>query len=239
MNPTLTKIIAGLVLFISGAVMGFFGSRLLTERGTLALLHGDSGRFVDMAMHRLSQDLELSEAQREKLRPLFLDTAKKLAELRREQEPKIHEIIEKSIEATKTVLTPEQLEKFEAIQVRLKQRREAMDRFGPPPPPPPGMDGFPPPPPPGMDGFPPPPGMGPPPDLDHIPGLDAPPPGMGSPPGWHRPPGMDQPSGDKSPLTTPGKADPALPDKAAPPAPDKTPPAGQDKDKTPLSSGKD
>ena len=50
MNPTLTKVLAGLVLFISGAVMGFFGSRLLTERGTLALLHGDSHRFVDMAM---------------------------------------------------------------------------------------------------------------------------------------------------------------------------------------------
>ncbi|MHC1712724.1 MAG: hypothetical protein AB9872_11315 [Solidesulfovibrio sp.] len=182
MNPTAKKILAGLILFVSGVVMGYFGTRVMGDRGARALLQGKPEHFVDMTLHRMSDDLGLTDEQQEKLRPILLDTAKKLAEIRRDQEPKVHEVIEKSIGATKSIMTPEQLQKFEAIIERLKQRREAMERFGPPPPPhgmgPPGMDGFPPPPgmdglppPPGMDGFPPPPGMGPPPDINHFPGL--------------------------------------------------------------------
>ncbi len=174
MNPTVTKILAGLVIFVSGLVAGYFGARHLGDRGHLALLRGDGHRFVDMAMRRLSGELDLSDEQREKLRPIVTETAGKLAALRREQEPRIQAIIDASIESTKSVLTPEQFKKFEEIQERLKKRRQAFDRFGPPPPPPPGQDGFPPP---------------PPPEFGHIPGLDPPP-----PPGWPPPPDREPPA---------------------------------------------
>ena len=212
MNPKLAKILAGLVLFASGAVVGFFGSRLLGERGPLALVHGDPRHFAEMILHRLSADLDLTEAQQAKLRPLVMDTARKLTEFRKEQEPKIQAIIEKSKEETKALLTPEQREKFTAMMERLDARRKAMERFGPPLPPPggfgppPGRDGRPPGPPPGgfgppgesslppgfgppdMDDFGPPPpgGFGPPPDMF---GPDFGPPPHGPPPG--PPPGRD------------------------------------------------
>jgi hypothetical protein len=227
MNPTLAKVLAGLILFASGAVTGFFGSRLLVERGSMALLHGDSRQFADMVLHRMSQDLGLSPEQMEKLRPIILDTGNKLAEIRRDQEPKVHEAIEKSIEATKTILTPAQLEKFEAMQARLKERRQAMERFGPPPPPP-GMGGPHGGPPPDMDGFPPPPpGMGPPPGMD---GFPPPPPGMGPPPGmdgFPTPPGHERPAApDRGPTPSgvPGKEVPAGPSKTPSTVPDKAPP---------------
>ncbi|WP_428563275.1 MAG: hypothetical protein ACP59X_23575 [Solidesulfovibrio sp. DCME] len=193
MRSTATKILAGLLLFASGAVTGFFGSRLLAERGRFDLFHGDSRHFSEMVVRRLSDDLELSAEQREKLRPIVLNTGDSLAKIRREQEPMIREAIDKSIEDVKTILTPEQREKFTALMARLEQRRKAMERFGPPPGPPgmgpphgpppgpPGMGpgdlgGFPPPPPPlGFGGPPPGPGMGPPPDWDAGP----PPPGHG------------------------------------------------------------
>ena len=60
--------LAGLVLFASGAVMGFFGSRLLDDRGPLALLHGDPRHFAEMALRRMSRELDLTEAQRDNLR---------------------------------------------------------------------------------------------------------------------------------------------------------------------------
>jgi Spy/CpxP family protein refolding chaperone len=181
MSGTVKKILAGLVLFGSGLVVGVFGARMWHERGTLALLHGDPRRFAEMVVHRLSADLDLTEEQRAKLRPIVMATARKLAEIRREQEPKIKEAMESDTKAIKAILTPEQTEKFEAILKRLEERRQAMDRFGPPPPPPPGLGpppgpppfGLgPPPPPPEMDPDGPPPGFGPPP----------PPPGLGPPP---------------------------------------------------------
>ncbi|WP_300163047.1 hypothetical protein [Solidesulfovibrio sp.] len=185
MGNTATKVLAGLLLFASGAVTGFFGSRFLNERSRFDLLRGDPRHFSEMVVRRMSEDLDLSPEQQEKLRPIVLNTGDVLAKIRREQEPKVREAIEKSTEETKAILTPEQLEKFTALMDRLEKRRKAMERFGPPPPgmgPPPGgpgMDGFPPP---GFPGGPPPhgPGMGPPPDWDF-------PPPPGHRPGGPRP----------------------------------------------------
>lgn len=207
MRSTTTKVLAGLLLFASGAVTGYFGSRLLAERGRFALFHGDPRHFSEMVVRRMSDDLDLSAEQQEKLRPIVLNTGDELAKIRREQEPKVRETIDKGIEATKAILTPEQREKFTAFMERLEKRRKAMERFGPPPGgpdmgppgPPPGEGGFPPPPPHGFgDGPPPPPpGMGP--------------PGMGLPPDFEGflpppPPRQPQPDGKASPETAPAPA---------------------------------
>ena len=154
MNKKAAMVLAGLVLVASGAVMGFIGSRLLGDRGPLAMIHGDPRQFAAMALRRMSSDLDLTDEQQEKLRPLIMDTARQILAIRREQEPRVRELITTSIELTKAMLTPEQREKFTATMARLESRRKATDRFGPPPPPP-GMEGYPPPP--GTDGFPPPP----------------------------------------------------------------------------------
>ncbi|MEA4856329.1 MAG: hypothetical protein AAGU21_13030 [Solidesulfovibrio sp.] len=218
MRSTATKVLAGLLLFASGAVTGFFGSRLLAERGRFDLFHGDPRHFSEMVVRRLSDDLDLSAEQREKLRPIVLNTGDVLAKIRRDQEPKVREAIDRSIEDTRAILTPEQREKFTALMDRLEKRRKAMERFGPPPGPP-GM-GPPPGPPPGgpgldpgdMGGFPPPP-----------PGFGGPPPGpgLGPPPDW----GDGPPPGHPWP-----KAAPAPPEKAAPgqpaPPPEPAPKSG-------------
>jgi Spy/CpxP family protein refolding chaperone len=254
MNPKFAKVLAGLILFASGAVTGFFGSRLLVERGSMALLHGDSRQFADMVLHRMSQDLGLSPEQMEKLRPIILDTGQKLAEIRRDQEPKIHEAIEKSLADTRTILTPAQLEKFEAILARLKERRQAMERFGPPPPPP-GMGGPHGGPPPDMKRFgPPPPGRegppgGPPPGMDSFPPLPPdmedflpPPPCMGPPPGMEGfppPPGHERPAAPGGgPSAVPDKTPSGVPDKEAPAAPSKTPATVPDKAPPPVDGSK-
>uniref|UniRef100_I2PWR3 P pilus assembly/Cpx signaling pathway, periplasmic inhibitor/zinc-resistance associated protein n=1 Tax=Desulfovibrio sp. U5L TaxID=596152 RepID=I2PWR3_9BACT len=208
MNATVTKIMAGLVLFASGVVMGFFGARFLAERGRLALLHGDPRQFSEMVVRRLSDDLDLTKAQREKLRPIILETSERMIEIRREQEPKVREAIEKSIAETKAILTPEQREKFTALMERLESRRKAMERFGPPPPPP-GFGGFPPPPP-GMAGGPPPPGFE---------GYPPPPPGYGRMP---PPPGLGPRPPQSSPA--PGAPDADVPAPDAPKTPGETRP---------------
>ena len=77
MNPTATKVVAGVVLFLSGAVMGYFGSRLLVDRGKMAMLqHGDPRHFAEMFLRRMTGDLDLSEAQQAKLRPIVMGCSK-------------------------------------------------------------------------------------------------------------------------------------------------------------------
>ncbi len=198
MHPKFLKIIAGVVLFASGAVVGVVGSRLLGERGPLALMHGDPRHFAAMAIRRLTSDLDLTQEQQDKLRPIIMDTTRQIIALRLEQEPRMQELINTSIELTKALLTPEQREKFVGVMARLETRRKAMDHFGPPPPPDgfgPPPDGFgprhgPPPPPPDLldpewDLPPPPPlpdGFGPPPDGFGPPRPGGPGPGFGPPP---------------------------------------------------------
>lgn len=204
MHSTTTKVLAGLLLFASGTVTGYFGSRLLAERGRFELFHGDPRHFSEMVVRHLSDDLDLSAAQREKLRPIVLNTGDELAKIRREQEPKVHEAIDKGIAATKAILTPEQREKYTALMERLEKRRKAMDRFGPPRGgpdmgPPPGEGGFPPPPPPDFDGPPPPWDGGPP----HHHWREGPPPGERHPDGRLSEPGREAPAAPDAPQSQP------------------------------------
>ena len=46
---------------------------------------------------------------------MFYQTAKKLAEIRREQEPKIQAALQQDFKNIKEILTPEQREKFEGV----------------------------------------------------------------------------------------------------------------------------
>lgn len=246
MHPKFAKIIAGVVLFASGAVVGVVGSRLLGERGPLALMHGDPRHFAAMAIRRLTSDLDLSQEQQDKLRPLIMDTTRQIIALRREQEPRMQELIDTSIELTKALLTPEQREKFVGVMDKLEARRKAMDHFGPPPPPDgfgPPPDGFgprhgPPPPPPDLldpewDLPPPPPlpdGFGPPLDGFGPPRPGGPGPGFGPPPrrdAWPektpRPDGGSKPAGQTGP--------------GAPPAAAKAPPPADPQGKTPPDHG--
>jgi alkylation response protein AidB-like acyl-CoA dehydrogenase len=73
MNKKAAMVLAGLVLFASGAVMGFIASRLLGDRGPLAMIHGDPRQFAAMALHRMSSDLDLTDEQQ-----LLKDTFAKL-----------------------------------------------------------------------------------------------------------------------------------------------------------------
>lgn len=170
MSGTMKRILAGLVLFGSGMVVGFFGTRLLAERGTLAVLHGDPRHFAEMALQHLAVDLDLTPAQIGKIRPIMMETAQKLGAIRRQQEPKIQKALDNDIASIKKILDSGQQAKFEAVLARLKKRRQSMDRFGPRdmPPPPPGMG-----PPPGPYGGPPPGGMPPPPPSANPDGQDS------------------------------------------------------------------
>ena len=81
-------------------------------------------------MKQIAEELKLTAEQKEKLKPIFKEEAEKLRELRGddkltrvEKMAKVKEIREAGFTKIKTVLTPEQTEKFQKI------REEARKNF--------------------------------------------------------------------------------------------------------------
>ncbi|HEX8145768.1 MAG TPA: periplasmic heavy metal sensor [Pyrinomonadaceae bacterium] len=68
---------------------------------------GRQGRF-----ERMSEQLRLTDEQRERVRQIFGETRNKLEALRKESEPRFAEIRRDADERIKQVLTPEQWEEF-------------------------------------------------------------------------------------------------------------------------------
>ena len=167
------------VAFIVGAACGITFNNFQVHGGfRMRPPHpqGPAAFFLD----EFSRDVGLREDQRPKVEEVLQSQHKRLDSIGREMRPKFEEIREETRRLVRELLTPEQQEKFDRRQEKLRQReREHRGPFsgrqgepeGPPPPLPEGPDGAAPPP------FPPqPPGMGP---------LPPPPPGggPGGPPG--------------------------------------------------------
>ena len=82
-------------------------------------------------IQQLAKELDLTDEQKEKLRPIFREQAQKLRELRQntdlarqERLAKLKEYREELIGKLKSILTPEQLEKFKQLRSEGPRRRK-------------------------------------------------------------------------------------------------------------------
>ena len=82
-------------------------------------------------IRQLAKELDLTDEQKEKLRPIFREQAQKLRELRQntdlarqERVAKLREYREELIGKLKSILTPEQLEKFKQLRSEGPRRRK-------------------------------------------------------------------------------------------------------------------
>jgi len=73
---------------------------------------------------QLSDRLKLNVDQKTKVQQIFGDTREQLKALRKDSEPKVADIRRQADEKLQQVLTPEQWKQFQAIQEEMRQRRE-------------------------------------------------------------------------------------------------------------------
>jgi len=132
--------LTGLGLFLMGALTGALamGAWFYNQGNPMARMErlGPAGFVMD----RLSQELRLTEAQRQQIAPLVKDMMERGEALRKpcmEAEEKLFEEGQARIGA---LLTPEQAARQAEMLARMKARRPP---FGHPPGPPPGGPGWP------------------------------------------------------------------------------------------------
>src|SRR5919106_1749895 len=72
---------------------------------------------------QLSERLQLSPEQKTKVQQIFGETREQLRALRRESEPRVHEIRSQADAQLQQVLTPEQWQQFQTMRSEMRPRR--------------------------------------------------------------------------------------------------------------------
>ena len=88
---------------------------------------GPRGGGIEQRLERLSTELNLTDAQKPKVKAALEDQMKKMQELRdtprEERRDKMREIRDEHTKKMKEILTPDQFEKFKKLQDEMRQRR--------------------------------------------------------------------------------------------------------------------
>lgn len=126
-----TKIIVGIMLlFFSGVITGFMGHRLHMKHMMDRFHKGNPKERVDFIVRKLSQELDLEQTQKEKVKQILTRADLKITKLTDSFHPRITEVMEESMALIKKELNENQLKKFEKIHKEMKEKK---DHFPPPP----------------------------------------------------------------------------------------------------------
>ena len=112
-------------LFVLGVVAGSLGAHLFYAR-SLDRPPGPPPFFGAPLGPRLERHLELTPEQAVELRRILDETRREAEAMRRELAPRMRQVMQRSEERIRAILTPEQEQRFE--ELRRHQRRRA-DRF--------------------------------------------------------------------------------------------------------------
>jgi protein CpxP len=139
-------LVAGVAIMILMGIKMLAGAPLPQYGGQQYGGHGMRGPMTpEDQLARLTKQLNLTEAQQAKIKPIIEEQHKQMMDLRQDTSlsredrfAKFREIRVKSVAKMKEVLTPEQQTKWEKMQEMRRQRRGGgMMNGGPPPGPPP------------------------------------------------------------------------------------------------------
>jgi hypothetical protein len=111
-----------LVLFLAGVLTGIVGTILYQHyEQEQRWQRGPAGR-QERLMKRLTEELSLTQAQSEAIKPIVGRAHVQILELRAKHQPEVDRIVADGIAELKTKLSAEQGAKLEMLYAKLKQR---------------------------------------------------------------------------------------------------------------------
>src|SRR5688572_24387681 len=130
---TKTKLVCGLVaIFAAGIVVGGSVGFTAARKGQVPTPateqkreHGSKRDFADKWCSKLSDDLNLTPEQVEKIKPITEDTSAQLKAVHSDNNDRVRTIFKASHQRIKAILTPEQLEIFEQKNRERENKRKA------------------------------------------------------------------------------------------------------------------
>jgi Spy/CpxP family protein refolding chaperone len=118
------------VLFVSGVCVGAFGTWIVAEKRIMESVTHDQPPFHQAIMRRLTRELSLDDTQRQRIEKIVIQTQEELRVLRESTRPERRRIMERSLEAMKVELSPEQQKRLEEIHRKMEERRGRKGRGG-------------------------------------------------------------------------------------------------------------
>ena len=116
------KLCIGLILvFILGAFAGSVGTGLYYKNRTERLTKYDHSARSHLLLKRLSEELNLTEAQKKEIGIILDQFQTKLSHIKRSVRPDIKKLRDESFSAIKESLTDDQKEKFDELRSRLER----------------------------------------------------------------------------------------------------------------------
>jgi len=118
------KVIAGILLvFLLGAAGGAVISHTVCQARLERFIHGGHRMREDVIVERLTKKLDLDASQQEQVRTITRETHDGIRQVRSRTRPQIEVLLATGQDRIKTVLRPDQREKFDKIIAERKQRK--------------------------------------------------------------------------------------------------------------------
>lgn len=118
------SILGVLLVFLLGALAGAAVVHRVGHQSVEAVLSGRGGATADLVVRRLSRSLDLDPTQRDQVRAIVTETRREIVEIRKPVQSQVEAAFERSRVRVRTILRPDQQEKFDRIQAERRKRRE-------------------------------------------------------------------------------------------------------------------
>ncbi len=109
-------------VFASGVVIGSVGTHFYFQHTFRSILHHGPVAVRNVLMKKLTAELNLTNDQEEEVQEIVEETQFQLEQLHVQYHPEMEKIINNGLATMKTILTPEQQKKLDALYEKVKVR---------------------------------------------------------------------------------------------------------------------
>ncbi|HWR58550.1 MAG TPA: periplasmic heavy metal sensor [Thermodesulfovibrionales bacterium] len=116
-------IVGVILVFLLGAVAGGLVTHTVGHKKMENGFRDEPKKMKEFIVGRLSRELHLDPEQREQLRSIVRETHIEIRNVRRQFRPQIEEVLARSQDRVRSILRPDQRERYEKIISEQKKRR--------------------------------------------------------------------------------------------------------------------
>jgi len=117
-------VVSVIMVFLLGGLAGALVTHGIYHAKIEKVMRGEGGMTREYIVNRLNRELNLDKTQLDQVRTIVQDTHAQMRTVRSQYRPQMEEILKRSQDRVRTVLRPDQVEKFDKIIAERRKRHE-------------------------------------------------------------------------------------------------------------------